>query len=179
MKRLVLTALLPAFATLTLASTTIPAGASAPAATATYTIGYTCTAGPGCTLGVTSTHTYTLAVDCDGVITGTGTQVGYPQIVESVTGTLSFDEATRTIAVNFVSLYVGPLFTGYTVTVAGTVDPKTGVLTGTATSQLAGSPELSASSSVLGTRDSITLNGSACSDWQRGPDAIHGDDDGD
>ena len=179
MKRLILTALVPAIASLTLASTTVPAGAAAPVATANYTIAYTCTAGPGCTLGVTSTHTYALAVDCDGVITGTGTQVGYPQILETVTGTLSFDETTRTVTVNFVSLYVGALFTGYTLTVTGTVDPRTGALTGTATSQLAGSPELSATFSVLGTRDSVGFNDAACSDGQHGPDDVHGDDGGD
>lgn len=179
MKRLVLTTLLPAFATLTLAATVVPAGAATPAATATYTIGYTCTAGPGCTLGVTSTHTYALAVDCDGVVTGTGTQVGYPDVVESVTGTLRFDEATRTVVVNFVSLYVGALFPGYTLTVSGIVDPKTGVLTGTATADLNGSPDLSASFSVQGTRDSFTFNDSACSTGQHGPDAMRGEDVGD
>jgi hypothetical protein len=179
MKRLVLTAIVPALAALTLASTTVPAAAATPVVTANYTIGYTCTAGPGCTLGVTSTHTYTLAVDCDGVITGTGTQVGYPDVVESVTGTLSFDEAAHAVTVNLVSVYVGPLVTGYTLTVTATVDLRTGALRGTATAELSGNPDLTASFSVQGTRDSLTINDSACSDQEHEHDAIHGDGDSD
>jgi len=76
-------------------------------------------------------------------------------------------------------LYVGALFTGYTLTVTATVDPRTGALTGTATSQLAGSPDPGATFSVLGTCDSFTFNDAACSNGQHGPDAVHGDDVGD
>ena len=161
MKWRVLVALVPASVLLTLASPAIPAAAAAPVATASYTIGYTCTSGPGCTPGTTYTHTYVLAVDCHGMISGTGGQAGAPDIQESVLGTLSFSEDNRSVTVNLVSTYVGS-FPGYTVTITGTVDPRTGALSGTATTEWPGHPEASASFDVTGTRDSFIVNPSAC-----------------
>jgi hypothetical protein len=157
----VLVALVPAIAALTLASPAIPAAAAAPVATASYTITYTCTSGPGCTVGSSYIHTYVLAVDCQGVIAGTGSQAGSPDVQESVLGTLSFSEANRAVTVNLVSTYVGS-FPGYTVTITGTVDPQTGALSGTATTQWPGQPAASASFDVYGTRDSFMVNPSAC-----------------
>lgn len=161
MKRPVLVALVPAIAALTLASPAIPAAAATPVITASYTITYTCTSGPGCTVGATYTHTYLLAVDCHGVITGTGGQAGAPDVLESVSGALSFNEGDRSVTVNLVSTYVGA-FPGYTTTINGTVDLWTGALSGTATSQWPGHPDSSASFDVQGTRDAFSVNPSAC-----------------
>jgi hypothetical protein len=161
MKLRVLAAVVPAIAALTLAAPAIPAAAATPVITAGYTITYTCTGGPGCSVGGTYTHTYLLAVDCHGVISGTGGQAGAPDVLESVSGALGFKLADRTLTVNLVSTYVGS-YPGLTTTISGTVDPRTGALSGTATSQWPGNPGYSATFTVQGTRDAFTVNPSAC-----------------
>lgn len=144
--------------------------------TASYTITYTCTAGPGCSPGTSYVHTYSISLGCDGAITGTGTQVGFPLVLEAVIGAIAFDEATSTVTVRYVSTYVGSLLPGYTVTANGVLDPRTGALTGTATSMLPGDPSVNASFTVQGVRDSFASGGTSCSGDSQDNDGDEGDD---
>jgi hypothetical protein len=145
-------------------------------ATVSYTITYTCTAGPGCVPGTSYVHTYSISLGCNGAITGTGTQVGFPLILEAVSGAIGFDEATSTVTVRYVSTYVGSLFPGYTMTANVALNPRTGALSGTATATLPGDPSLDASFTVQGVRDSFAFGGSSCSGDSEDNDDDEGDD---
>lgn len=158
-KALVLTASgLLATANLALASQPAASGGQPTTmSTADYTITYTCTAGPGCALGTGYPHTYTLSIDLQGAISGSGTQTGYPEIQENVNGSLAFNTATRTRSLNYVSTYDGLWFVSYTITESGTTDLSTGALNGIAKASMPGHPEMDAEFSVTGVRTSLTL----------------------
>jgi hypothetical protein len=122
--------------------------------TATYSIAYTCTGGPGCAMGASYNHSYSINVDAKGTLSGTGFQDNYPSVTEAVTGTLVFASTTRTESMNFVSTYTGYL-AGYTVSQNGSVDLVSGALSGTASSGMPGNTD--ATFSVNGTRTSLTI----------------------
>src|ERR1700724_3007918 len=119
--------------------------------TATYSIAYTCTGGPGCAMGASYKHSYSINVDAKGTLSGTGSQDNYPSVTEAGTGNLAFASVTRTESMNFVSTYTGYL-AGYTVSGNGSVDLVSGALSGTASSGMPGNTD--ATFSVSGTRTS-------------------------
>lgn len=125
-------------------------------ATADYNVIYTCTAGPGCTLGDGYAHSYHMNFDIHGAISGTGTQTGYPQITEKLTGALTRNGAHQPESLSYLSTYDG-LFAGYTVTESGSVDLVSGALNGSATATMPGLPSWAATFSVTGVRTSLTV----------------------
>jgi hypothetical protein len=125
-------------------------------ATATYSVRYTCTGGPGCAMGVGYAHDYSFSIDVRGGLKGTGAQVGYPQITEALNGSLAFNRAARAESLTYLSTYTN-LYAGYSIKLSGTVDPTTGALSGTASSGLSGNPGMDAAFSVKGTRTSFTF----------------------
>lgn len=148
-------------ATANLAASAAPAptapAPTAPApiiATATYSVTYTCTGGPGCAMGTGYKHTYTINIDTRGLLKGTGFQDDYPTVTEALNGSLAYAGATRTESLNYVSTYTGYL-AGYTVTEAGSMDPVSGALSGTASSGMPGNTD--GTFSVSGTRTSLTI----------------------
>lgn len=126
-------------------------------ATANYTITYICAAGPGCGLGNGYQHTYSLSIDVHGSIKGLGTQTGYPQIQEKVSGALAHRAGSRPVSLNYLSTYDGIWFAGYTINETGTVDATSGALTGSATATMPGTSQMDASFSVKGVRTSLTF----------------------
>ena len=145
-------------ATANLASQPVPARHTPMMATANYTVTYTCSGGPGCTMGAGYEHTYTMNIDIHGAITGTGMQTGYPQITEKLTGALTRKQGAQSASesLNYLSTYDG-LFAGYTVTENGAVDLVSGNLDGSATATMPGLPSWAASFKVKGVRTSFTL----------------------
>ena len=143
-----------ATANLAVSAAPAPTVAAPIIATATYSVTYTCTGGPGCAMGTGYKHTYTINIDTRGLLTGTGVQDDYPSVTEALTGSLAYGSLTRTLAMNFVSTYTGYL-AGYTVTENGSMDPVGGALSGTASSGMPGNTD--ATFSVSGTRTSLTI----------------------
>jgi len=125
-------------------------------ATATYSVMYTCTGGPGCIMGVGYAHNYSFSIDVHGGLKGTGVEVGYPQITEDLTGSLGLTWAIRTKSLTYLSTY-NNLFAGYWIKQSGTIDPTSGALSGTASASLPGNPGWNAYFSVKGTRTSLTF----------------------
>ena len=103
-----------------------PAAVTRAAVTTDYTITYTCTS--GCTSSFV--HEYVFNLDCSGNFTGTGFSVLDQSLSETVTGTVSFDRTTFTLRFDYTSVYTSN--PSYTVAATGTVDPRSGALTGTA-----------------------------------------------
>jgi hypothetical protein len=181
MKRLVLAGIISVAASLAMVVSGGLTAAAAPEsngslATVSYTITYTCTAGPGCIPGTSYVHTYSISLGCNGAITGTGTQVGFPLVLEAVSGAIGFDVVTSTVTVRYVSTYVGSLVPGYMVTANGTLNPRTGALTGTATTMLPGDPSADASFTLEGVRNSFAFGGTSCSGDSQDNDDDEGDD---
>ena len=143
-----------ATANLAVSAAPAPTVAAPIIATATYSVTYTCTGGPGCAMGTGYKHTYTINIDTRGLLKGTGVQDDYPSVTEALTGSLAYAGLTRTQAMNFVSTYTGYL-AGYTVTENGSMDPVSGALSGTASSGMPGNTD--ATFSVSGTRTSLTI----------------------
>ena len=160
-------------ATANIASTAPARPALPTVATANYTITYFCTAGPGCGLGNGYQHTYTLSIDVHGSITGQGTQTGYPEIQEKVSGALAHRDAARTMSLNYLSTYNGLWFAGYTITETGTVDATSGALTGSATASMPGATQMDATFSVKGVRTSLTYTHGLGEDRSRDKDDVN------